>query len=161
MKKKPSKRKFAFTLRELKPAEIKDIYPLIRLHNPTLSKAVFLTRLKEMLPLGYHVLAAFEGERMVAISGFWLRARFWCGRQLDIDNFFVHPDYRGAGLGKQLVAWLEKRALKEKCELIVLDTYAHSFLAHRFYHREGFVATGYHYTKVPGSTIPWGMEKAG
>lgn len=155
MKNKPAK----ITIRELKPAEVKNIFPLVNMHNPHLTKAAFTARLKEMLPYGYHAVAAFDGTKIVGISGFWLRARFWCGRQLDIDNFFVHPDYRGAGLGKKLTAWLEARALREKCDLIVLDAYADSFLAHRFYHREGFVATGTHFTKVPGTDIPFKRQR--
>ena len=146
-------------LRELTKSEIPRIFPLIELHNPKLSKALFTRRLEDMIPYGYRAMAAFDGKRMIAISGFWIHSRFWCGRHLDIDNFFVHPDYRGARLGAQLVAWLEAKALAEKCDLMVLDTYADKFLTHRFYHREGFAATGYHFTKVPGSRIPWGMNE--
>ncbi len=142
-------------LRELTRAEIPGIFPLVHLHNPGITQALFAKRLKDMLPFGYRALAAFDGARMVAVSGFWLHSRFWCGRHLDIDNFFVHPDYRANGLGKKLVAWLEARALAEKCDLIVLDMYTSNHLAQRFYHREGFVATGYHMTKIPGTTVPW------
>jgi GNAT superfamily N-acetyltransferase len=156
MKKKPTTRPTRIRIRELETSEIPSIFPLVTMHNPAVTRAKFNARLKDMLPYGYRAIAAFDGERMVGISGFWLRARFWCGRQLDIDNFFVHPDYRGANIGKRMVEWLEKRAIAEKCELIVLDAYADSFLAHRFYHREGFVATGYHMTKVPGTNKPFG-----
>jgi hypothetical protein len=79
------------TLRELAREEIPSIYALMHLNNPKLTRAVFTARLKDMLPYGYHAVAAFEGETMIGVSGFWLRSRFWCGRQLDIDNFFVHP----------------------------------------------------------------------
>ena len=151
MKKKPT-----LTLRELTPVEIPAIFPLVTMHNPRVTRTKFNAALKDMIPLGYHAVAAFDRGKIVGISGFWLRTRFWCGRQLDIDNFFVHPDYRGAGVGKRITQWLEKRAIAEKCELIVLDAYADSFLAHRFYHRQGFVATGTHFTKVPGTDTPFG-----
>lgn len=153
MKKSTSPR---LTLRQLKPAEIPLILPLVKLQNPRMSEARFKANLKDMLPFGYHVVGAFDGKKLVGMSGFWLRTRFWCGRQLDIDNFFVHPDHRSKRIGEQLVAWLEKRALAEKCELIVLDTYADYFLAQRFYYRQGFVSTGYHMTKVPGTNKPFG-----
>lgn len=155
MKKKPVRNVKPIVLRQLTPKEIPGIFALVNLHNPSITKALFTRRLKDMLPFGYHAVGAFSGEKLVAVSGFWLRSRFWCGRQLDIDNFFVHPDYRRLGIGSRLVEWLEKRALREKCELIVLDAYADSFLAHRFYHREGFVATGSHFTKVPGTHMPF------
>jgi GNAT superfamily N-acetyltransferase len=155
MKKKPSTARRRLLIRELSASEIPTIFALVNLNNPSITKAIFTKRLNDMLPYGYHAVAAFDGEKMVGISGFWLRSRFWCGRQLDIDNFFVHPDYRSHGIGKKLVQWLEKRAVAEQCELIVLDTYADYFLAQRFYHREGFVATGVHMTKVPMSHTPW------
>ncbi len=158
MKKKPFTARASIRLRELTATEIPTIFALMNLNNPKITKTIFAKRLADMLPFGYHAVAAFDGERMVAVSGFWLRSRFWCGRQLDIDNFFVHPDYRSAGVGKRLVQWLEKRAIAEKCELIVLDTYADYFLAQRFYHREGFSATGTHFTKVPGSNAPFGRN---
>lgn len=142
-------------LRELLPSEMGLMYPLMKLNKPSLNRKLFEHCLRDMLPLGYHAVAAFDGDTIIGISGFWLRTRFWCGRQLDIDNFFVHPDHRARGIGKKLVAWLEKRAIAEKCQLMVLDTYADYFLAQRFYHREGFSATGTHFTKVPGSNVPF------
>ncbi len=158
MKKKPSTARPTIRIRELTRAEIPSIFSLVQMNNPKMTKATFSKRLKDMIHLGYHAVAAFDEGKMVGVSGFWLRSRFWCGRQLDIDNFFVDPTYRGHGLGKKLVQWLEKRAIDEKCELIVLDTYADYFLAQRFYHREGFVCTGYHMTKVPGTNKPFGRS---
>ena len=143
------------TLRELKPSEIASIYPLVKQLSPYVSPTEFQKRLKTMLPLGYRAVAAFEGTRMVGISGFWVGMRFWCGKQFDIDNFVVDKTYRGGGVGEKLVAWLEKTAQREQCQLMVLDAYVHNMMAHRFYHKMGFNITGYHYTKVPGSREPY------
>lgn len=131
------------------------MYPLIRILNPAMSKALFTRRIKAMLPLGYRAVAAFLGDEMVGVSGFWIRTRLWCGKQLDMDNFVVSPTLRGGGLGKRIVEWIEQRALAEQCELIVLDSYAQSHLTHRFYFRAGFTITGYHLTKVPGTDAPF------
>ena len=53
------------TLRELKPAEIPAIFPLVQMHNPKVTKARFTASLKDMLPLGYRALAAFDGEHKI------------------------------------------------------------------------------------------------
>lgn len=143
------------SLREIPTAELASLYPLIHIQNPQMTRAVFTARLKAMIPLGYRAVGVFLGDALIGCSGFWIRTRFWCGQQLDIDNFIVHPEYRGKKLGEKLVAWLEKKAIAEQCDLIVLDTYADSFLAQRFYHRAGFAATGYHFTKIPGSKVPY------
>jgi GNAT superfamily N-acetyltransferase len=156
IKKSTDHSKPRITVRELSAAEIRSILPMIQHLNPSMTKRLFTARLKQMLPLGYRVVAAFAGDRMVGISGFWIRTRFWCGKQLDIDNFVVSPDLRGGGVGKKIIAWLEKLALSEQCELIVLDTYVSYFLAQRFYVSNGFTNTGYHMTKIPGSNVPFG-----
>jgi ribosomal protein S18 acetylase RimI-like enzyme len=146
------------TLRELTLEEMPGIFPLIKAHNPKMTKTLFRDRLTAMLPLGYRALAAFQGEAMVAVSGFWIRTRFWCGKQLDVDNFFVDEACRSGGVGAQMLGWLEQKALAEDCELMVLDVYSDNTLAQRFYHRMGFTITGYHFTKIPGTTTPYGRS---
>lgn len=144
------------TLRELKRTEFTTIFPLISVLNPSITKPVFTTRIKTMMPLGYRVVAAFSGTEMVGLSGFWLWPRFWCGMQMDIDNFVVHPAHRNRKIGEKLLAWLEKKALAEKVDLMGLDVYADNHRAQRFYFRAGFTSTGLHMTKIPGSNVPYG-----
>lgn len=143
------------SVRELSVAEIESMYPMIAKLNPNMQAATFRNRLAEMLPLGYRAIGAFEGAVMVGLCGFWVRTRFWCGKQLDVDNLVVNPEIRGRGIGEMLMQWIEERALAEGCELIVLDAYIDSFLAHRFYHRLGYTTTGFHFTKIPGSNMPY------
>ena len=138
-------------IRELEHAEIPSIFPLIQQLNPWMTKAEFTRRLNAMLPNSYRVAGAFDGTALVGCSGFWISTRFWCGKQFDIDNFVVDPTHQGGGIGKKLVAWLEKKALAEQCDLIVLDSYVSTPGAHMFYYKQGFVITGYHFTKIPGS----------
>lgn len=138
-------------IRELTPAEMPSIYPLVRQLNPELKKPVFLRLMKQMQADNYHAIGAFDGKKLVGCSGFWLFTRFWCERQMDIDNFVVDKTYRGGGVGSAMVKWLEAKATKEKCSIIVLDAYATSAAAHQFYMKQGFAITGYHFTKMPGS----------
>ena len=141
-------------IRALSSSEMPKLYPLIRLLNPSMKKTVFLKRLKTMVPQGYQAIGAFDNTRLIGCSGFWVGTRFWCGKQIDIDNFVVHPDYRGKRVGTRLLAWLERYAKKVQCDLMVLDVYTSNHLAHRFYFDYGFTATGYHMTKIPGSHKP-------
>lgn len=147
------------TIRELAPAELPSIFPLVHWQNPAISRALFDERLAAMLPLGYRAAGVFLGEEMIGCSGFWIRTRFWSGREFDIDNFIISPDHQGQKLGEQLCQWLEQKALAEQCDLMVLDAYIDNFLAARFYYRQGFVTTGHHFTKVPGSNRPWTKKR--
>jgi len=154
-KKMAVKKQPPLRVRELSAAEIPLIFPLIQILNPEMSERLFRARIKAMLPLGYRAVAVFSGTDMVAISGFWIRTRLWCGKQLDMDNFVVRPELRGSGVGQRIVQWLEALAIAEKCDLMVLDSYVQSHLTHRFYYRNGFTATGYHLTKIPGTNTPF------
>ena len=147
------------TVRELTADELPALFPLIHLHNPVIDAPLFAKRLGEMTALGYRAMAAFMGDAMVGCCGFWLRTRFWSGREFDIDNFVVHPDYRSQKIGEVMLQWLEAKALESGCELIVLDAYADSFRAHRFYLKNGFSLTGYHITKIPGSSAPFEKKR--
>lgn len=146
------------TIRELKPAEMALMFPLINANNPSLSRPLFTRRLKAMKPLGYRAIGVFLGKKLIGCSGFWLRTRFWDGNELDIDNFYVDAAHRNQQIGAQMVAWLEAYAVKHKIDLMVLDTYADYFLAQRFYVRAGFAHTGYHMTKIPGSKAPFARK---
>ncbi len=140
------------SIRELKHTEIPSIYGLIHRQNSWMTPTLFKRFIKEMLPQGYRVAGVFQGKKLIGCSGFWLRTRFWCGRQLDIDNFIIHPDFRRDGIGSQLLAWLEQTAIDEQCKLIVLDTYVTYAHAQKFYMNQGYALTGFHMTKIPGST---------
>lgn len=148
------------TVRELKPSELGQLFTLINSNNPSVTKSLFTARLARMKKLGYRAIGIFEGRKLIACSGFWLRTRFWSGLELDIDNFYVDASYRNRKLGAAMLDWFEAFALKNKVELIVLDTYADYFLAQRFYVRGGFSHTGYHMTKIPGSKVPFARKQA-
>ncbi len=147
------------TIRELKASEMGLMFPLIHANNPSLTKPMFSKRLKLMQTLGYHALGVFQGKKLIGCSGFWLRARFWNGNELDIDNFYVAAEHRNQQIGGQMIEWLETYAIKHKIDLMVLDTYADYFLAQRFYVRAGFAHTGYHMTKIPGSKAPFARKQ--
>ena len=147
-------------LRELKPAEMPLLFPLIHANNPSVTETVFTTRLPAMQQLGYRALGVFHDDALIACSGFWLRTRFWSGLELDIDNFYVAEGHRSNKIGARMLAWFEDFAQANRVELIVLDTYADYFLAQRFYVRGGFSHTGYHMTKIPGSTVPFARKQA-
>lgn len=147
------------TIRELAPEQLPDLFALITVHNPSVTRPVFDRRLATMVAQGYRAIGAYHGETLVGCCGFWQRTRFWCGGEFDIDNFIVHADHRGQKIGEAMLQWLEAKAIEAGADLIVLDTYADSFLAQRFYIRHGFSLTGYHMTKIPGSDRPFEKKR--
>jgi len=138
----------AVVVRELKgEAALQSIYPLIKQLNPKMSRTVFQRRLREMCAQDYRCAAAYLGDTIAGVAGFWTGTRFYCGKYMDIDNVVVDDTHRGEGIGALLMSWLEAKARREGCRIIVLDTYTHFTKAHKFYFREGYTILGYHFRK--------------
>ena len=110
-------------IRLLAKDELAMILPLVQELNPGVPPAVLAQRLQDMTAQGYRCTAAFADDCCIGVAGIWLGTRFWCGRYLDIDNVIVDPQYRGVGIGQQLMDWVENYAHKEGCEIMVLDAY--------------------------------------
>jgi ribosomal protein S18 acetylase RimI-like enzyme len=121
---------------------MKELYP-----NLTLEKYDLM--LTDMIPNNqYGQLAAFEDGECLAICGFWLGTKLWCGKYLELDNVVVAAKARSKGIGKLLTDYLENKAIELKCTIMVLDAYTNNFGAHRFYYNQGFGPKGFHFIKI-------------
>lgn len=134
-------------IRELAAHELPQMRGLIQLLNPGMDDTTFYQRLQRLQHEEYRALGAFDGGRLIGVCGFKLFTRFWCGRQLDLDNFIIEESARGQRIGERMLRWLERFAQNEGCDIIVFDTYVTSTAAQRFYHREGYSILGFHFVK--------------
>ncbi|MEY2334996.1 GNAT family N-acetyltransferase [Acidithiobacillus ferrianus] len=139
-------------IRLLAKDELAMILPLVQELNPGVPSDVLAQRLQDMTAQGYQCAAAFVDDCCIGVAGIWLGVRFWCGRYLDVDNVIVDSRYRGAGIGQQLMDWVERYAHQEGCEIMVLDAYVINHPAHRFYQRNSYQIVGYHFVKSLRST---------
>ncbi|RIJ37564.1 GNAT family N-acetyltransferase [Pontibacter oryzae] len=138
-----------YTLREISGfPEMLAQHHLIEQLNPDMPKERYHELLRLMLPYNYRMVGAFDAsEKCVGLSGFWIAAKFYSGKYLEIDNFVVDAAYRAKGIGKLLTDWLLQLAKHEGCDTVMLDAYVTNTAAHRFYLREGFQIKGFHFLK--------------
>jgi GNAT superfamily N-acetyltransferase len=61
------------------------------------------------------------------------------GRCAEVESMHIHPDFRGRGLGEQLLAVAVNAAREAGCYRIQLTSNLERPNAHRFYERLGFV----------------------
>lgn len=120
---------------------------LIQQLTPALSFEEYQGLLSLMLPHNYHMVGAYENDTCIGISGYWLGAKLYSGKYLEIDNFVIDEASRSKGIGKLLLDWMLEEARRFGCRHAMLDAYVENFKAHAFYYREGFVARGFHYLK--------------
>jgi GNAT superfamily N-acetyltransferase len=100
-----------------------------------------------MLPNGYGQIAVLEKDLCLAVAGFWINTRIYCGKYIDIDNVVVREGYRSRGIGKLVTDWLEELGRNEGCGYSILDAYVENSKAHKFYFREGYMIRGFHFLK--------------
>lgn len=122
-------------------AVLQELYPNLDLEN-------YRHMLEQMIPNNYAQVGIFIQDKCVAISGYWLGTKLWCGPYLELDNVIVCKEARGTGAGKLIQHYLEEKASKLNCSIMVLDAYTSNFKAHRFYYNQGYAPRGFHFIKI-------------
>ncbi len=120
---------------------LQELYPDLTVEN-------YRKMLLDMLPNKYAQVAVFEQEKCLAISGYWLGTKLWCGPYLELDNVIVSQSARGTGAGKLIQHYLEEKAQELNCNIMALDAYTNNFKAHRFYYNQGYAPKGFHFVKI-------------
>jgi GNAT superfamily N-acetyltransferase len=72
---------------------------------------------------------------------------------LDIEDFYIPPEYRGRGLGKKILAMAEERAQSRDCRSAHLTTY--DFQAKSFYEKRDWFVVGRLENYPPGLVYYW------
>ena len=122
--------------------EIAAIYPLYR-QSGSLPEDLFNERLAAMIAQGnYRCIAAYHGDSMVGVSGFWVGTQLWAGRWAEADHVVVDAEMRSAGVGAKLMAWIEKEAVRIGCDIIRISMVLGKERTHSFYSRNGYADDG-------------------
>jgi len=122
--------------------EIAAIYPLYR-QTGALNEDLFHERLAAMIAQGnYRCIAAFIGDKMVGVSGFWIGTQLWAGKWAEADHVVVDAQMRGAGIGTKLMAWIENQAATIGCDTTRISMLLGEHRTHKFYSRNGYADDG-------------------
>ena len=96
------KREFDIVTLE-KVEEMFACFPLIQLLNPQMALDTYQAYLKRMVDLGYRQVVVRQDNNLIAVSGYWLGVKLYCGPYLEVDNLVVQEDFRGLGIGRQIM----------------------------------------------------------
>ena len=129
-------------LRYVGETEIGDCFTLMRQLRPRLaSEAEFVAQWRRQAADGYRILALWTDAMPAALAGFRLQENFVHGRFLYVDDLVSEENQRGRGHGARLLDQLEAEGRALGCAKLVLDSGLGNALAHRFYYRQGLLAT--------------------
>jgi GNAT superfamily N-acetyltransferase len=100
---------------------------------------------REAEPGGYRVAAVFDGDECRAVAGYRVTTNLISGKHLYVDDLVTADRWRSAGYGRLLNKYLVEQARNLGCGSIQLDSGVHRGDAHRFYFRERYRITSYHF----------------
>lgn len=124
-------------------AQIRACFPVMRELRPALADAdTFVAQIARQYAAGYRLLAAWHGHVPVALAGYRVQENLLHGRYAYLDDLVATEPARRQGLGARLLDAVMAEARTADCRKLVLGTGLANALAHRFYYRQGLLATG-------------------
>ncbi|MBL8859873.1 MAG: GNAT family N-acetyltransferase [Planctomycetes bacterium] len=96
---------------------------------------------------GARMTIAIRDDRVVGVAVHRVYENTCDGRHLYVDDLVTAASARSSGVGRALLADLERRARAQGCTRMTLDSGTQRSGAHKFYFREGYVVSGFHFRK--------------
>jgi len=119
------------------------------------SECDFLERMTRQHAQAYRLLAAWRGDRVVALAGYRFQENLVYGKFLYIDDLITAETERGNRWGAHLLDALTTVAGQSDCARLVLDTGLANALAQRFYFRQGLLSSSMRFGKpITAATSP-------
>ncbi len=128
--------------------DIVAVYPLMSILRHHLPDAVaFVAQVQRQAQAGYHLAGFRRNQQWRGLIGFRLGENLLYGRFLYVDDLVVEPSSQNSGIGKSLIEYVRKYALRFDCANLVLDTGLYMPYAQRFYYRQGLLAKGMYFVE--------------
>jgi GNAT superfamily N-acetyltransferase len=121
------------------------VYPVMRELRTDLTEDEFNARYEAGHPLGYRLAALYDGGECRAAAGYRLFTNFVSGLHMYIDDLVTGERWRSQGYGRMLNDYLLDVARQAGCASVQLDSNVRRERAHRFYFRERYVITSFHF----------------
>jgi GNAT superfamily N-acetyltransferase len=114
-------------------AEFRAAWAVMQELRGHLDEDTFMSRLADMRPSGYRLLAVFEGEKIVALAGIGMERNLYYGKYLWVYDLITAETGRSKGHGLALMKRVEEVAREQDCDVVALSSALHRADAHRFY----------------------------
>lgn len=129
-------------------SELRQAFPLIQQLRPYLDEERYFDLLADMIPEGYRMFAARQGEALLAVAGILVTANLYHGRHVWVSDLVTDESVRSRGVGTRLLAYIESFARERGCNRVSLASGFPRTEAHRFYEeRMGYERVSYIFTK--------------
>lgn len=96
---------------------------------------------------GARMVIACEGEAVCGLAVWRCHENTYSGLHVYVDDLVSDAGRRSQGVGRALIDWLSVRARVLGCQRLTLDSGTQRVDAHRFYLRERFEISAFHFIK--------------
>jgi len=138
------------TLKLIEGEAIVSALPHFSRFYPALARKKLRGLLEEMGSQGYRCALACYGENCVGIVGIWVQTKLYVGRHIEYDNVYILPEYRGQGVGRKLLAFVEAYGRQQQCVAAELTSDIDEEESRDFWESQGFEPVGLRYRKDLG-----------
>lgn len=129
-------------------AELENIFPILRelRSTPTFTELMDLTK-KAMEHDDFRLVGAFSDGKCAGVMGYRVLYDYAHGKHLYVDDLVVTEAMRSKGVGKLLLEYAEKEAIRLECKGLRLCAGMDNKGSQKFYERSGWVAKSFAYKK--------------
>ena len=107
----------------------------------------YLERMHQVFASGAEMAVAVVDGKVAGITVFRILEKTFTGRELYCDDLVTEESRRSTGVGRALIAYMEKVGRGRACDVLALDSGTHRQQAHKFYFREQMPITAFHFSK--------------
>ncbi|MDX1950731.1 MAG: GNAT family N-acetyltransferase [Verrucomicrobiota bacterium] len=134
--------------------QINECWPVMRQLRPHLKESEFCGLVKRQMSEGYRLSYVREEGNVMAVTGYRILHNLAWGRFCYVDDLITAEEHRSKGHGAELLRYLRKFCVEQRCERLELDSGVQRKDAHRFYLREGMEISSHHFSQriQPGTT---------
>jgi GNAT superfamily N-acetyltransferase len=130
-------------------AQIAACFPAIHELRPHLKDAAELVaRVRRQEAEGFQLAYVAEGDKPVACIGYRRQERLVHGPLIYVDDLVTMAAVRSKGYGALMLDWIEGIAKAEGRKMVDLDSGTHRVEAHRFYFRQRYGISSFHFLKT-------------
>ncbi|MBR7783865.1 GNAT family N-acetyltransferase [Undibacterium luofuense] len=125
------------------------VFPVLQQLRPALTSLEQLEAYwQRVRPAGYRLLTVEKAGEVVAVASFRIQENLVHGRYLYLEDLVCDATVRRQGIGEAIMQQCRVIAETSGCAKIVLDTGLNNPLAHRFYYRQGLLASSLRFQQV-------------
>lgn len=119
------------------------VHRQLRPHLP----ADYADKMRRVFADGGRMVVATDAANVVGVAVYRIYQDTFNGIKCYVDDLVTDEGRRSSGVGHALVDWLAEAARRAGCGGLCLDSGSQRTQAHKFYFREEFVITSFHFNR--------------